>query len=77
MAKILQVRLVEGELTVEGGRYVLRVDHEIEETSMPFASHAVAALRYDKFVTQMAKLGDAGEGQLEKPRLGGRRPKAS
>lgn len=75
MAKIVQVRLVEGEMVTREGRFELEVSHEIDARELAYDSTAVAALRFEKLSKSLAEAEDAGEHMLSKPNLGGRKPK--
>lgn len=77
MAKILQVRIVEGEYVVREGVPVLEVHHEIDERSLVYESLAVGAMRFGRLKAEIDRMDDLGEGKLEKPAMGGRRPKVS
>lgn len=75
MAKIVQVRLVEGEMVTREGRFELEVSHEIDARELAYDSTAVAALRFEKLAKALGDAAEAGEQRLEKPNLGGRKPK--
>lgn len=75
MAKIIQVRLVEGEVVIADGVPTLEVLHEIDEYAVAYDATAVAALRFGKLAEMLRKARDAGEDRLERPNVGGRPPR--
>lgn len=76
MAKIVQVRLIEGEIGAGDGDSHVQMRYEIDARELAYESTGVAALRFEKLAKALGAAEDAGEHRLEQPVLGGRRPKA-